>query len=200
MDARKFGLFVAEMRKENHMTQADLAGKINVTDKAVSRWERGLGFPDIQLIEPLAGALNVSVLELMKSERIIEKNIQCDDADDIVTGTINAIEYQKRTEKKQEKSIILASIGVAAVLSIFGLLIDSIGWTVQNVLFESVGVVLPVVSFSAFIVLIVMSFIRRIRGKSCKRILVVAFIFEGLVFAIFLSIFALALFGFPGQQ
>ena len=44
MDARKFGLFVAEMRKENHMTQADLAGKINVTDKAVSRWERGLEF------------------------------------------------------------------------------------------------------------------------------------------------------------
>ena len=41
MDATRFGLFVDEMRKENHMTQAELATKIKVTDKAVSRWERG---------------------------------------------------------------------------------------------------------------------------------------------------------------
>ena len=51
------------------MTQAELAEKIHVTDKAVSRWERGLGFPDIQTIEPLAQALGISVLELMRSER-----------------------------------------------------------------------------------------------------------------------------------
>lgn len=51
------------------MTQAELAEKIHVTDKAVSRWEQGLGFPDIQTIEPLAQALGISVLELMRSER-----------------------------------------------------------------------------------------------------------------------------------
>ena len=51
------------------MTQAELAGKIHVTDKAISRWERGLGFPDIQTLEPLAQALGISVLELMRSER-----------------------------------------------------------------------------------------------------------------------------------
>ena len=64
MDATRFGSFVAKMRKENHMTQAELATKIKVTDKAVSRWERGLGFPDINSLEPLAEALGVSVLEL----------------------------------------------------------------------------------------------------------------------------------------
>ncbi|MCI7018969.1 MAG: helix-turn-helix domain-containing protein [Clostridiales bacterium] len=42
MDATRFGLFVAEMRTDNHMTQAELATKIKVTDKAVSRWERGV--------------------------------------------------------------------------------------------------------------------------------------------------------------
>ena len=57
MDAHKFGAFVARRRKERNMTQADLASKIQVTDKAVSRWERGLGFPDINIIEPLADAL-----------------------------------------------------------------------------------------------------------------------------------------------
>lgn len=51
MDAKKFGAFISERRKEQHMTQAGLAGKIGVTDKAVSRWERGLGFPDINTIE-----------------------------------------------------------------------------------------------------------------------------------------------------
>lgn len=61
MDAKKFGAFISERRKEQHMTQAGLAGKIGVTDKAVSRWERGLGFPDINTMEPLATALGVSL-------------------------------------------------------------------------------------------------------------------------------------------
>lgn len=76
MDAKTFGTFVAECRKRKNMTQADLATKLNVTDKAVSRWERGVGFPDISIIEPLASALEISVLELMKSERIISNEIQ----------------------------------------------------------------------------------------------------------------------------
>lgn len=57
MEAKKFGQFIAGIRKEKKMTQAELAGKIHVTDKAISRWERGLGFPDIQTLEPLAQAL-----------------------------------------------------------------------------------------------------------------------------------------------
>ena len=69
VEAKEFGRFIAGMRKEKKMTQAELAEKIHVTDKAVSRWERGLGFPDIQTIEPLAQALGISVLELMRSER-----------------------------------------------------------------------------------------------------------------------------------
>ena len=69
MDAKKFGAFISERRKEQHMTQAGLAGKIGVTDKAVSRWERGMGFPDIQTLEPLAQVLGISVLELMRSEK-----------------------------------------------------------------------------------------------------------------------------------
>ena len=65
MDAIKFGSFVASVRKEKNMTQAELATKIQVTDKAVSRWERGLGFPDINTLEPLSDALEISILELM---------------------------------------------------------------------------------------------------------------------------------------
>ena len=69
MEAKKFGQFIAGIRKEKKMTQAELAEKIHVTDKAISRWERGLGFPDIQTLEPLAQVLGISVLELMRSEK-----------------------------------------------------------------------------------------------------------------------------------
>ena len=51
------------------MTQSELAEKIRVTDKAVSRWERELGFPDINTLEPLADALGITLIELMQSEK-----------------------------------------------------------------------------------------------------------------------------------
>ena len=200
MDATRFGLFVAEMRKENHMTQAELATKIKVTDKAVSRWERGLGFPDIHLLEPLAEALGVSVLELMKSEKNVETNIKCGDADLIVTDTIKAAEHQKQVERQQEKRMILIAIGAVAMLSIFALFIDNIGWRMENILFTSVGVVLPITSIIGFFVLLIISLIRRVRGKTCKQTMVAALVFGGIVVAVVIATFVLALFAFPGQR
>lgn len=50
MEAKELGAFIAQIRKENQMTQAQLAACLKVTDKAVSRWERGMGFPDIQTL------------------------------------------------------------------------------------------------------------------------------------------------------
>lgn len=58
MDNQKLGIFITELRKEKGLTQAQLAQKLNVTDKAVSKWERGVGFPDIKLLEPLADVLD----------------------------------------------------------------------------------------------------------------------------------------------
>ena len=200
MDATRFGLFVAEMRKENHMTQAELATKIEVTDKAVSRWERGLGFPDINSLEPLAEALGVSVLELMKSEKIVETNIQCGDADTVLTDTIKAVEHQKQVERQQEKRMILIAIGAVAMLSIFALFIDNIGWRMENILFTSVGVVLPITSIIGFFVLLIISLIRRVRGKTCKQTMVAALVFGGIVVAVVIATFVLALFAFPGQR
>ena len=200
MDATRFGLFVAEMRKEKHMTQAELAAKIKVTDKAVSRWERGLGFPDINLLEPLAEALGVSILELMKSEKVVETNIPCNDADMIVADAIKVAEHQKLIEQRQEKRLILITIGVVAILSIFALLLDNTGWAMENILFTSVGVVLPVTSIISFFVLLIICLIRRVEGKSCKQTLTVAIVFAGIVVAVFLAFFILALFAFPGQR
>lgn len=69
MDHEKIGRFIAERRKMQHMTQKELAGMLNITDKAVSKWERGLSCPDIALLGPLAEALQVTTGELLKGER-----------------------------------------------------------------------------------------------------------------------------------
>lgn len=70
MDVQKTGTFISELRKEKNLTQKQLAEILYVSDKAVSRWETGKGFPELSIMEDLAGALDVSVAEIMKGERI----------------------------------------------------------------------------------------------------------------------------------
>ena len=124
MDAKKFGTFIATLRKENNMTQVELAQKPQVTDKAVSKWERGLGFPDINTIEPLADALGVSVLEIMRSERIAETEITQDTASAALADTFELVKLQRKAERK---SIFKIAGGVAACLFLI-FLIDGMGW------------------------------------------------------------------------
>ncbi len=69
MDNIRFGAFVAQLRKEQGLTQKELADRLNVTDKAVSKWETGKGFPDVKLLEPLAQALGISLVELIRGEK-----------------------------------------------------------------------------------------------------------------------------------
>ncbi|MDD6024759.1 MAG: helix-turn-helix domain-containing protein [Oscillospiraceae bacterium] len=65
---------IRQLREARTLTQAQLAEKIGVSDKAVSKWETSRGLPDISLIEPLAQALGVSVVELMNGQRIVNRN------------------------------------------------------------------------------------------------------------------------------
>ena len=69
MDRTKTGALIAAARKEQNMTQKELAAALHVSDRAVSKWARGAGFPDISLLEPLADALGLGVLDLLRGER-----------------------------------------------------------------------------------------------------------------------------------
>ena len=66
MSNKTIGEIISALRKEKGMTQSDLAEKMNVTDKAVSKWERNLSFPDVNSIPKLAEILGISVEELLK--------------------------------------------------------------------------------------------------------------------------------------
>lgn len=72
------GAVIRKLRENKKMTQEELAEKIFVSGKAVSKWETGQGFPDISLLEPLAGALDISVIELLSGEDIRNRNRAAD--------------------------------------------------------------------------------------------------------------------------
>ena len=75
MDTYITGQTIKNLREKRGFTQAELADKLGVTDKAISKWETAKGLPDITLIEPLAKALSVSVMELMTGNAVVNKNI-----------------------------------------------------------------------------------------------------------------------------
>lgn len=80
MDQIKIGRFIAELRKEQNMTQWALAEKLGITDRAISKWENGRGLPDVSLMKPLCEILGITVTELLNGERASE------------TETINKLE------------------------------------------------------------------------------------------------------------
>lgn len=121
MEAKQFGQFIAGIRKEKKMTQAELAQQIHVTDKAVSRWERGLRFPDIQTLEPLAQALGITVLELMRSEKKeTEEQDQQPEERRYTQGEVaemlqNAGDISRQQKKQDRNANVIAGIVLAAI-------------------------------------------------------------------------------------
>ena len=124
MDAKKLGQFIAENRKEKDLTQAELASKHQVTDKAVSKWERGLGLPDINSIEPLADALGISVAEVMQAERIPDDHVTQENASEMLTNAFDMVKQQRKLERKHH-ALILVGVLLPIALIFLG---DTMGW------------------------------------------------------------------------
>ena len=118
MDCVKLGAFIAQIRKERNMTQRELADMLQVTDKAVSKWETGKGFPDVQLLEPLAQALGISLVELVNSQKIERESLTMDEVGQVVSQAmdqsykITAIRYLRLF------FVLLLCVGAACLLRI----------------------------------------------------------------------------------
>jgi transcriptional regulator with XRE-family HTH domain len=97
MDYQKTGLLIAGLRKEKGLTQKELADKLGVTDRAVSKWERGLGCPDISLLDDLSRILDISILEILKGRRL--------DKDEIANNEsiIESMNYSKESFRHKLK-------------------------------------------------------------------------------------------------
>ncbi len=112
MDNNKFGNFIIQLRKEKGLTQQQLAEKLYITDKAVSKWERGLSFPDITLLKSLADVLEVNISELINCEKGNEEDI------DIQKEIDQAVKNIEKIRKEKNKKRILI-ISISTILIIF---------------------------------------------------------------------------------
>ena len=113
MSIEKMGQFIAELRKSRQMTQKELAEKLNITDKAVSKWERGLSYPDISLLRPLAESLGVTPGELLNGERNPETDTA---ANSETSATIdNVLQFADETVKIKTRTTRMR-----AVLAVMG--------------------------------------------------------------------------------
>ena len=111
MDQVKIGKFIAECRKNKKFTQADLAEKLNITDRAVSKWETGNGMPDSSIMLELCNILGISVNELLSGEVI-----NMEDYDK--KAEENLIELKRREEESNKKLLFFENvIGYGCVIS-----------------------------------------------------------------------------------
>lgn len=108
IDNQQFGQFLTELRKENGLTQRQLAEKLYVSDKAVSKWERGVCLPDISLLIPLAQTLSVTTTELLCGKRL-ENNthLTLAQVDLLMNKTIGSAKESGITNNQKQKSIRL---------------------------------------------------------------------------------------------
>ena len=112
MDCEKIGNFIMQNRKTKKLTQKQLADKLCVTDRAISRWERGVGTPDISLLITLGEILEVSVNEILLGEKI--ENITKEQSDKILVDSISL--YKKNDIKKTVKIYFLIMIMITSLL------------------------------------------------------------------------------------
>ena len=115
MDQEKIGRFIAERRKEKDMTQIDLANKLGITDRAISKWENGRGLPDISLLIPLCEVLDISINELLCGEKL-EENAYSEKFDE----NIKTIDY---SNKKIYKAKMIFLMILISVLTLFLILV-----------------------------------------------------------------------------
>ena len=113
MDALETGKRIQNLRKQQGWTQKDLAGRLCVTDKSVSKWERGLNFPDMALLEPLAKTLDTTVVELLGIENAPEQ-------EKLEAVTAVAVEETTRMRKEtKDRALVILFTGIIWLVSQF---------------------------------------------------------------------------------
>lgn len=122
MDQIKIGKFIAEMRKEQNLTQIDLADALGISNKTISKWECGNGMPDYSIIDELCEILKINVNELLSGERLPSKDYNKKAEENIMS----LMQESSENCKKEQRDVILTILGIAAILLFVGLTI--IAW------------------------------------------------------------------------
>lgn len=119
MDKEKVGAFIRERRREQNLTQKELADKLHITDKAVSKWERGISFPDITILEKLSELLKVSLFELMCGEKAAQEETDKNQIEVVLTETVQEAHRKTSSQKRKFRTILCAVMLMFAGVLIF---------------------------------------------------------------------------------
>ena len=115
MDQTKIGKFISQQRKAKNYTQKQLAEKLMISDKTVSKWECGKGFPEVSLLLPLCNELEITVNELLSGEILPEQKYKMKAEETIM----KLVEERQESKKKMIMSAVVAGIVVLAGVPLF---------------------------------------------------------------------------------
>lgn len=115
MDQIQIGKFIAGERKRKGYTQRQLSEKLGISDKTVSKWERGNGFPEISLLLPLCNELDITVNELLSGERVSEEDYRKKAEENMV----NLVKEAQESRKKIILSAMVAGLDIMAAVPLF---------------------------------------------------------------------------------
>lgn len=121
MNQGKIGMFIAECRKKQNLTQLQLSKKLNITDRAISKWENGKGMPDVSIMLELCKELNISVNELLSGEEI--------KMEDYKQKTEDLLLEMAEHDEMQNKKLLAAMWSLGIISTIFYLMIIALAVT-----------------------------------------------------------------------
>lgn len=110
MDQIMIGRFIAEERKRKGYTQKILSEKLGISDKTISKWERGNGFPEVSLLIPLCSELDITVNELLSGERVSEEQYR-------KKAEENMVNLVKEAQENKKKIILSVMVGILTILA-----------------------------------------------------------------------------------
>lgn len=143
VDQVKIGRFITEQRKQKNYTQRQLADILEISDKTVSKWECGNGFPEVSLLLPLCKELEISVNELLSGERLSEVDYKQKAEENMV----NFIQEKEANKKRMQLTIL---IGIIATISFITLILIVVMYT--DVMSIPVKIILVAIACLIFII------------------------------------------------
>ncbi len=136
MDQEKIGKFLLESRKQKGMTQKELAEKVGVSDKTISKWECGNSIPDISYLESLCNSLDISMNEFLSGERLTEASYS-EKAEE------NIMALMKENESNKKSGFWRMVLGIALAIGSFMILQLAMGFSIGNIFdyYDAVGII-----------------------------------------------------------
>ena len=141
MDQVKIGKFISDERKAKGYTQKQLSELLGISDKTISKWERGNGFPEASLLLPLCNELEITVNELLTGERISQQNYK-------KKAEENMVNMIREKEENKQKILLTTIIGVISTITFVTLLLVVCFYT--DVITLPIKIVLMIIAISVF--------------------------------------------------